>query len=157
MRGRLLGPPKSQAGQRTIALDTATIAVLRAHQHRQHLMQRQERRWLDTGLVFTWPDGHALSPDWLTHRFHYPVTQSGLPPVRLYGLRHGAATMALAAHTDVMVVQPVLGHSSYAFTADAYTSPTLTTRQWTRSPKSAAGLPDNETSCTSPASMIRLR
>jgi integrase len=78
--------------------------------------------------VFTWPDGRGLSPDWLTHRFHHLVASSGLPPVRLHGLRHGAATLALAARTDMKIVQHVLGHSSYACTADTY----------------AAVLPDND-------------
>jgi integrase len=70
--------------------------------------------------VFNWPNGRGLSPDWLTHRFHHLVAAFGLPPVRLHGLWHGAATLALAAHTDLKIIQHVLGHSSYAFTADTY-------------------------------------
>ncbi len=120
--GRLhLGPPKTPAGQRTIALDTATVAVLREHRRRQRLLRRSTD-WRDTGLVFAWPDGRPISPDWLTHRFHHLVTESGLPPVRLHDLRHGAATLALAAGTDLRVVQDMLGHTSYAFTADTYTA-----------------------------------
>jgi integrase len=115
-----VGPPKSPAGQRTIALDTVTTAVLHVHQERQQQHRQDAPKWRDTGLVFTWPDGHGLSPDWLTHRFHHLVAVSGLPPVRLHGLRHGAATLALAARTDLKIVQHVLGHSSYAFTADTY-------------------------------------
>jgi integrase len=39
--GRLhLGPPKTPTGQRVIALDAATVAVLREHQHRQRLIHR---------------------------------------------------------------------------------------------------------------------
>ncbi len=72
--------------------------------------------------MFTWPDGRGLSPDWLTHRFTHLVAASGLPPVRLHGLRHGAATMNLAAHHDLTIVRHLLGHSSYAFTADTYTA-----------------------------------
>jgi integrase len=40
--------------------------------------------------------------------------------VRLRDLRHGAATIALAAHVDLKTVQDMLGHTSYAFTADTY-------------------------------------
>jgi len=47
---------------------------------------------------------------------------SGQPPIRLHDLRHGAATLALAAHTDLRTVQDMLGHTSYAFTADTYTA-----------------------------------
>ena len=48
--------------------------------------------------------------------------QAGLPPVRLHDLRHGAATLALAAKVDLKVVQDMLGHSSIVLTADTYTS-----------------------------------
>jgi integrase len=71
-------------------------------------------------LIFTWPDSRPIRPDWLTHRFAALVAGSGLPPVRLHSLRHGAATLALAAHADLKTVQDMLGHSSYAFTADTY-------------------------------------
>ena len=50
------------------------------------------------------------------------VAASGLPPVTLHGLRHGAATVALAAGADLKVVQDQLGHSTITLTADTYTS-----------------------------------
>ncbi|MEV1171143.1 hypothetical protein [Nonomuraea sp. NPDC049784] len=37
-------------------------------------------------------------------------------------LRHGAATLALAARTDLKVVQARLGHASIVLTADTYVS-----------------------------------
>ncbi|MFI6741754.1 tyrosine-type recombinase/integrase [Nonomuraea sp. NPDC050451] len=42
--------------------------------------------------------------------------------MRLHDLRHGAATLALAAHTDLKVVQAMLGHASIVLTADTYVS-----------------------------------
>jgi integrase len=60
--------------------------------------------------VFTTVDGAPLRPDHLTGRFRRLVAVSGLPPVRLHDLRHGAATLALAARTDLKVVQAMLGH-----------------------------------------------
>jgi integrase len=54
--------------------------------------------------------------------FRKLVAGSGLPPVTLHGLRHGAATLALAAGTDLKVVQDQLGHSTIVLTADTYTS-----------------------------------
>ncbi len=43
-------------------------------------------------------------------------------PIRLHDLRHGAATLALAAGVDMKVIQEMLGHSCLAITADTYTS-----------------------------------
>ncbi|MGW4411384.1 tyrosine-type recombinase/integrase [Nonomuraea sp. NPDC004702] len=48
--------------------------------------------------------------------------QAGLPPVRLHDLRHGAASIMLAAGVDLKVVQETLGHVSSTFTRDTYTS-----------------------------------
>ena len=117
------GPPKSAASTRTIALDRHTVAVLREHARRQ----RQERdtasgRWHDTGYVFTNRHGNPLHPGYLTHRFAALVAAAGLPPVRLHDLRHGAATLAHLAGTDLKTISDQLGHSSIVLTVDTYTS-----------------------------------
>jgi hypothetical protein len=72
--------------------------------------------------VFTNAEGSPLNPDYLTRRFRYLVRQSGLPPVRLHDLRHGAATVAHAAGADLKTDQEQLGHTSIVLTADTYTS-----------------------------------
>lgn len=116
-----LDEPKTAAGQRTIALDRTTITTLRLHQRRQRLIfHNLSKRSRPDGLVFTRTDGRPIRPDWLTHRFTALVTASGLPPARPHDLRHGAATLAVAAHVDLKTVQDMLGHTSYAFTADTY-------------------------------------
>ncbi|HLJ98317.1 MAG TPA: tyrosine-type recombinase/integrase [Streptosporangiaceae bacterium] len=122
--GRMVaGPPKSDAGRRVIALDKTTITALRAHQLRQHAERAASgREWQETGYVFTTRAGTPLGPDRLTRLFRGLVARSGLPPVTLHGLRHGAATLALAAGTDLKIVQDQLGHSTVVLTADVYTS-----------------------------------
>jgi integrase len=122
--GRLaFGPPKSDAGRRVVALDKTTIAALRDHQLRQQAERAAAgTRWTETGYVFTTPVGRPVSPDRITRLFAKLVADSGLPPVTLHGLRHGAATLALAGGTDLKVVQDQLGHSTITLTADTYTS-----------------------------------
>jgi integrase len=72
--------------------------------------------------MFTYADGRPVGPEYLTHRFNTLVKEFDPPPIRLHDLRHGAATLALASHTDLKVIQQMLGHSSIVTTADTYTS-----------------------------------
>ena len=122
--GRLVtGAPKSEAGRRVVALDRTTTAALRAHQVRQQAERAAAGAgWAKSGYVFTTPAGRPVAPDGLTRLFRRLVAESGLPPVTLHGLRHGAATLALAAGTDLKIVADQLGHSTITLTADTYTS-----------------------------------
>lgn len=140
------GAPKSDAGGRTIALDAATAAVLRAHRKRQ-LARRMEwaTAWVDSGKVFTREDGSALHPASITARFHEIADAAGLPPIRLHDLRHGAASLMLAAGVAAKVVSETLGHSTIGLTLDTYTSvfPQVATEAAERTaalvPRSATG------------------
>jgi integrase len=116
-------PPKSRAGNRDLILDDTTTEVLHAY----HIRKTRQRlaagpAWPDTGLFFVRPDGRAWHPNTVSQRFRRLIKQAGLPPIRLHDLRHGAATLALAAGVDVKVVQEQLGHSSSTLTRDTYQS-----------------------------------
>jgi len=115
--------PKSDAGTRVVALDAGTVAALRAH--RRH--QIEDRMvwgpaWVDSGLVFVADDGAPLHPEAVTDRFHAIAAAADLPPIRLHDLRHGAASIMLAAGVDMKTVSETLGHSTLGLTADTYTS-----------------------------------
>ncbi|MGW8437668.1 tyrosine-type recombinase/integrase [Nocardiopsis sp. NPDC055879] len=73
-------------------------------------------------LVFISIKGGGLALGRLSRLFRNLHTESGLPPVRLHDLRHGAATFALVAWVDLKTVQAMLGHASIVLTADTYTS-----------------------------------
>ena len=79
-----------------------------------------EPEWVDSGLVFTMPDGRGWHPDVITRAFARLVERSGLPRIRLHDLRHSHATHLLAAGTNVRVTSERLGHASVAFTLDVY-------------------------------------
>lgn len=57
----------------------------------------------------------------LVRRYFKPLLESaGLPNIRLYDLRHTAATLALAASVSPKVVSKQLEHASVAFTLEVY-------------------------------------
>ena len=65
------------------------------------------------------PSGRLLAS---TRRLATLIAEAGLPPVRLHDLRHGGASLALAAGVDLKAVQEMLGHASIVTTADIYTN-----------------------------------
>jgi integrase len=71
-------------------------------------------------LVFTTPEGRPIYSDKLAQRFKAILREAGLPAMRLYDLRHTAATLALSAGVPPKVVAEQLGHASAAFTLDVY-------------------------------------
>ncbi len=117
LRAGALGPPKSAAGVRVLALDEVSVRILWA------LWREQRRRYgrVDPkARVFLHRNGRPVRPDWLTRRFATLVAELGLPPVRLHDLRHAAASIAVAAGVDLKVIQHDMGHSSAVTTANTY-------------------------------------
>ncbi|MER7513949.1 site-specific integrase [Streptomyces lavendulae] len=105
----------------------------------QELRQEEERRkwksaYRDHGLVFAHADGDALRPDHVSKlngslidavRFeddaHLPDGERRrLQRVRLHDLRHGQASLMLAAGVDMAIVSKRLGHSTVTITTDLY-------------------------------------
>ena len=83
--------PKSEAGERTVALSAALAALLKLWRKRQ-LKERMAwgAAWTDSGLVFTREDGAPLRPGHISEHFAVLVRKAGLPPIRFHDLRHGS-------------------------------------------------------------------
>jgi integrase len=115
------GDVKSEGSDRSFKIDPATAEVLEAWRERQ-LFEALEwgDGWTDSGRVFTREDGTALRPGWISEHFGVLVRRTGLPPVRFHDLRHGSASMLLAAGVELKVVSQIMGHATAAFTADVY-------------------------------------
>ncbi len=104
--------------------------------------------WTDSGLVFTYEDGPPLRARQITEHFRLLVHKAGLPPIRLHDLRHGAATLSLAAGVDIKVVQEMLGqfheqlHSRRVHSPLCPRSRPPQPRPWPRSfPRRASNVP----------------
>jgi integrase len=70
--------------------------------------------------IFRTRRGLPINSDYLAREFKCLLRAAGLEPMRLYDLRHTAATLALAAGVSAKVVSEQLGHASSTFTLDVY-------------------------------------
>ena len=61
-----------------------------------------------------------MSPEYVTKLFPKLATEAGVRKIRLHDLRHGAASLMLAAGIPIEVVSKRLGHGSIAITWDTY-------------------------------------
>jgi len=97
-----------------------------------------ERKMLKGGWLFPGRNPvNPLSTRQLNRAFHAAVTLAGLnKPVNLHSLRHAFATHLLEQHTDIRVIQVLLGHKKLETTA-LYSQVATTTIRDTQSPLDA--------------------
>lgn len=125
----VIGPPKSEAGQRTIPIPPLLVSVLRAW------MLRAPRSEL--GLIFPNSDGGVLSHSNMLNREYWPLQlAAGLavdtgkrdaddaPILRakydFHSLRHFAASSWIKQKVDLKRLTTWLGHASVQTTLDIY-------------------------------------
>jgi integrase len=110
---------KRDHSRRVIKLQERVLEMLKVMQARTS--QRCKCDSPDAAdLVFTTESGRPINSDKLAQRFKAILRHTGLPTIRLYDLRHTAATLALSAGVPPKVVAEQLGHASAAFTLDVY-------------------------------------
>lgn len=133
--GQAFDSHKTEESSAVVHLDASTVAVLLG----QQLSQGDERivwgdAYADHGLVFAREDGNPLSPNGVSRLFEDlqegiavptdPLNPAGsLRPVRrvrLHDLRHGTASLMIAAGIDIAIVSKVLRHSTIKLTVDSY-------------------------------------
>jgi integrase len=117
----VIGPAKTDGSERTVDVDTHTLAALRAHRAQQAATRLlMGEGYLDQDLVFAKPDGGPWFPPAITNRWARLVAKSGLPPIRLHDLRHTHASVMIAEGEPVKVVQERLGHTTPGYTMLKY-------------------------------------
>jgi integrase len=104
----IIGPPKTEAGRRTVTLPAAAAVALA-----EHLIEYAEPG--PDGLVFPAPEGGYLRRSNFNRRSWRSATQaSGVEGLRFHDLRHSAATLALAAGANTRELMERMGHTSPA-------------------------------------------
>jgi integrase len=109
VNGQLIpGPPKTEAGRRTVTLPAVAAVALA-----EHLANFAEPG--PEGLVFPAPQGGYLRRSNFRRRWWVPATRAvGVEGLRVHDLRHSAATMALAAGATTRELMERMGHTSPA-------------------------------------------
>jgi integrase len=116
-----LDSTKSEDSDRIITIDIGTAEVLKNWRDAQAFEALEwDTAWQDSGRVFTREDGSPLRAAYISEHFSALVRKAALPEIRFHDLRHGAATMLIAAGQPIKVVSAILGHSTSAFTMDVY-------------------------------------
>jgi len=120
--------PKTKGGH-TIALDPGTVEMLRDLRERQAELKRMlGAGYHDDGWIFCRVDGVPLHPERFSREFlrkqdayNKANPDERLPRLKLHGLRHTWATLALEEGIDIHVVSDRLDHSSTHITSEIYT------------------------------------
>jgi integrase len=116
------GPPKTASGEhRLVELDLRAVGTLLAHRlHQDEDRTAWGAAYVDAGLVFARDDGRPIAPDTASKTFKRLVAKAKLRDIRLHDLRHGQASLMLAAGVPMAVVSKRLGHSTITITSDTY-------------------------------------
>jgi integrase len=113
--------PKTHRSLRTVTLPGFVIAALRRHRKEQN-----ERRlllgnaWAELDLVIEDGAGGPMRPGLVSRQFRAITGKAGMD-LTFHGLRHGHASLMLAAGEHLKVVSERLGHSTIGITGDLYT------------------------------------
>jgi integrase len=102
------GPPKTEAGRRTVTLPAVAAEALA-----EHLAAYSQPG--PEGLVFTSTEGALLRRSNFQRRVWRPATRAvGLAGLRFHDLRHTSATLSIAAGASTRELMARMGHSSSA-------------------------------------------
>ena len=107
VNGKLdIGPPKTDAGRRTVVLSAFLVDELATH-----MAQRGEPG--PEGLVFPAVEGGPMRRSNFRRRTWEPATRRvGVPGLRFHDLRHSAGTLSAVAGATTKELMARMGHSS---------------------------------------------
>lgn len=104
-----IGPPKSKAGERDLPMPDFVARALRRHR------KAQAERLLALGLTPELVVDNGIGEPWLPASFSTGFARFAkahrLGDVTFHGLRHGAATLLLAAGVPDAVAASIMGHA----------------------------------------------
>jgi integrase len=141
-KGLIVGPPKSAASRRRLAIASGLAPMLAAvlgapgvrgpegyAVAREVNEDRANLAWSDDGsdpdrLLFVTTSGYPVRHNQFFKRVYKPAVRAALPArlhgLRFHDLRHTCAALSLAANPNLTLVKERLGHENIATTIDLY-------------------------------------
>ena len=113
------GPTKS-GKVRTLEIDDRLVALLRDHRRRQLVERVAAPEWMETGHIFTTPEGKPMHRAVLYQSFKRLCKREDLPDITSHELRHTCATLMAQRGAHPNTVQTVLGHANLKTTLGTY-------------------------------------
>ena len=118
--------PKSEAGRRVVQIPAILAEMLRKKRHQYKMLKLQGGpRFNDEGYVFCDEMGYPINPDTI-YRYHRRFMERlieenpDMPYVKLHGLRHSYASIAVNEGMQVKSLMSQLGHSEIKMTMELY-------------------------------------
>ncbi|HYL15798.1 MAG TPA: tyrosine-type recombinase/integrase [Terriglobales bacterium] len=117
--GFLFDDTKRKRSRRVVKLQDFVRKALDCLRNSQLLPTEGECQ-VEHDLIFRSGTGSPLKQRPVKREFRRLLETAGIRPIRLYDLRHTAATLAVAAGVSVKVISDQLGHASISFTLERY-------------------------------------
>jgi integrase len=121
-QGIVFGPPKTKTSRRTINIGPRLLAILQAHRLQQKRERAEAKVWHENGLMFRRLDGQPIYREHIGEQLKAALDRAQLPHFSPHDFRRTLGARHLEMGTPMKVVQEIMGHSSYAMTADIYSS-----------------------------------
>lgn len=119
--GSFAGDPKTEAGERLIALPPGMMAVLyETREYQKEVQTWAGDLWQGEGWIVHGWNGARLHHDTVSKWFRRFADANGFEGVRFHDLRHTHATILLANSIDVVAVATRLGHADPSTTLKVY-------------------------------------
>ena len=110
---------KRKRSRRIVKLQNFVLKALQGLKQAQE-SKRKEASFLRSELMFVSASDLPLKQRVVKREFRRLLAAAGIRPIRLYDLRHTAATLGIAAGVSVKVISDQLGHASISFTLERY-------------------------------------
>ena len=117
--GWLFDDTKRKRSRRVVKLQDFVLNALRGLRNPQ-LLATDAGCQVEHELIFRSGTGSPLRQRNVKTEFRRLLEAAGIRRIRLYDLRHTAATLAVAAGVSVKVISDQLGHASISFTLERY-------------------------------------